>query len=468
MTFGFLTSCQAIWRPLKSSLFAKMVGAGYVPTAKLLVFLYLIPLILIYSKLVDRLRRHQLVYLFTIFHGIGGLIFAFLLAHPSIGVANTATSPGRILGWALYFFMESFGAFLATVFWAFADSINNPKDARRHYGFFVSGSKVGGVLAAGGLYLLLSFCPLGDATLLPGTILVGSILLLCAAASIKCLMEFVPGKLLHGYEAAYQVEKARDREEEIEKPTFIGSIKSAVEGLTSIIKIPYVAGISIMVILYEAIIVMFDYQVLLIADKSSPSVGALSAYYALYYFFMHGAGLLITLFLTVPLQRIFKIEHAILVCPALSFLLIIFAYFFPTAGVLFAALVLLRALNYALNHPTREALYIPTTKAIKFKAKAWTDAFGSRVAKATGSVFNIATSTIGGNAIMAISTSISAVMIAIWLVVAKLLGIQFRAAVNTNAIIGEERSRGTASRTHVETNEGEDGGEDGDDDTRGI
>lgn len=45
----------------------------------------------------------------------------------------------------------------------------------------------------------------------------------------------------------------------------------------------------------------------------------------------------------------------------------------------------LQGLTYALNEPCKEMLYLPTSDAIKFKAKGWIDVFGSRVAKGVGS-----------------------------------------------------------------------------------
>lgn len=45
----------------------------------------------------------------------------------------------------------------------------------------------------------------------------------------------------------------------------------------------------------------------------------------------------------------------------------------------------IQGLTYALNEPCKEMLYLPTSDAIKFKAKGWIDVFGSRVAKGVGS-----------------------------------------------------------------------------------
>lgn len=50
-----------------------------------------------------------------------------------------------------------------------------------------------------------------------------------------------------------------------------------------------------------------------------------------------------------------------------------------------------QGLTYALNEPCKEMLYLPTSDAIKFKAKGWIDVFGSRCAKGVGSFVTLST-----------------------------------------------------------------------------
>ena len=48
-----------------------------------------------------------------------------------------------------------------------------------------------------------------------------------------------------------------------------------------------------------------------------------------------------------------------------------------------------KAINYALSEPAIKQLYIPTTSAVRFKAQAWIETFGSRASKGAGSMFNM-------------------------------------------------------------------------------
>ncbi len=433
LSYALILCCQAIWRPLKTSIFSKIVGAEFTPDAKLFSLLILIPLIIFYSYLVDVVRRHHVVYYFTLFHGIGGIIFYFILSHPVYGVANTDQNPSRILGWVFYIFMESFTAFLSATFWSFANSINNPKDGKNHYGIIVAGSKLGGMISAGCLYLAITRTSISDHILLPASLLIGSFFLFLGAGAIFLLMKCVPGYYMHGYEAAYQVEKHREKQK---KGSFFGAVKRSMEGLFITLKNPYVFGTFSLILFYDISIAIFDYRVLRLADATYKTAGSLTGYYALYYMLMHGIGLLISLLGTTPMQRILGIRFSLFVFPVLSTILLFSAYFLPYAGALFIILVLLRAFNYGLNHPTREILYIPTTKAIKFKAKAWADAFGSRIAKGTGSVFNKVANSMAPSTAVFASSCLTISLNFVWLVVVYFLGKTLQEAIKNKRVIG--------------------------------
>lgn len=434
LTFLLMMCCQVIWRPMKVAVFSKMVGAYMVPDAKLYSLLYVIPLILVYSKLVDLLRRHHLLYCFTLFHALGGFIFSYLLAHPVYGLANTEANPKRFLGWAFYFFMESFDAFFSTTFWAFADSVNSPKDARNYYGFFVSGSKIGGIITSISLYYILKASTASEQiTLLPSALFWGSIMLLGAAFAIYSLTKRVSDDIMHGYEAAYKLETSKNREDFSLLSLFRGSL----DGLLIIIRNAYAMGIFSLVIFYEVMIAIFDYWVALHADKSTAGVGDMTAYYAFYYFLLNVIGLVISFFGTTPLLRLIGIRLSLFIFPLVCMSMLTITYFIPTSTTLFFVLVALRAFNYSLNHPTREVLYIPTTKDIKFKAKTWTDAFGSRIAKSFGSFFNKTMKGASPAFAFISSLGLSYVLTLLWLVIIYFLGKTLQEAIDNKQVIGQ-------------------------------
>jgi hypothetical protein len=104
--------------------------------------------------------------------------------------------------------------------------------------------------------------------------------------------------------------------------------------------------------------------------------------------------------------------------------------------VLFISMSLLKAMTYSINDPAKEILYIPTSNAVKFKAKFWIDVVGARVAKAIGSSIN----TYAGTAERIVQYgSLPSVItaMALWLVCFG-AGMKFDELLETGEIVGSE------------------------------
>src|SRR5687768_2632102 len=73
--FGFTIGVYWLLRPIKDGIFCKMAGSSNIPLAKLLSLIFVVPLVLIYSKLVDKFPRHRVFYALCTIYGL--LAFAF-------------------------------------------------------------------------------------------------------------------------------------------------------------------------------------------------------------------------------------------------------------------------------------------------------------------------------------------------------------------------------------------------------
>ena len=109
----------------------------------------IIPCMLIYSKLVDRLHKHQILYCMFLLYAFLGPLLAYALASPVCGLSNTQTSPYRVMGWVFLIVMDLYPSFVIGAFWAFVNSINTPEFARKYYGVITAVAKIAGILAAG-------------------------------------------------------------------------------------------------------------------------------------------------------------------------------------------------------------------------------------------------------------------------------------------------------------------------------
>ncbi len=65
----------------------------------------------------------------------------------------------------------------------------------------------------------------------------------------------------------------------------------------------------------------------------------------------------------------------------------------PPSQTIFAVMMVVKGMSYALNNPTKEILYQMTSSQIKFKCKSWIDTMGQRGSKAAGSLITNAFAT---------------------------------------------------------------------------
>jgi AAA family ATP:ADP antiporter len=434
LIFFLVIGAYTITRDLKSSIFISVVGREYVPWAKVITMLLLVPLIFLYSRAVDAMRRYQLLAVYSAVFSIGGFIFAYLLGHPEYGLLNTASSPYRIWGWVFFLFGEAYSPFVVSVFWAFANSIMSPEGAKKNYGFIVSGSKLGGMLTSGLAWYLFAMSGKSDNALFSDVgihqifLAVSSAMLLLVPFAIWMLIRMVPASHLHGYEAAYQQENSQKEKQKEKSDMFAG--------LSMFIKYPYVLGIFGLVFFYEVISTVLSFLRLGVAEANAHSISDVSSLLFEMAFKTHVIGFLVSFLGTRTICQRLGTTFCLVLVPLLTGFFLLYLMIETTPEALVNAFVFFKAVHYAFSWPVRETLYIPTIKEIKFKSRSWIDAFGSKIARTTGSAFNIISADLGAGMILPIHSFFFASIIGIWLLVGLLLGKRFERAVKKNEVIG--------------------------------
>lgn len=430
--FTLIITAYTICKEMKDVVFVEIVGADYVPKAKIAALIILIPAILFYSFLVNKVRRYQVLCFYAIAYGVLGLVFAFLLGHPTIGIQNTATGPHRLFGWIFYFFIEGYSPFIVSVAWAFANTVFSPKEARDGYAFLVASSKLGGVLSAGFGWYMLSHALMGSLAKQQLLLLLPSLVLLLVPLAVLLLLKKVPSEQLHGYEAAYEYQKEADKQQK--KP-------GVFAGLLLILRTPYVFGIFGIIFLYEVVNAVLSFLRIIYAQGSSGGdIDQFSSKLFAMAFGYHLVGFCIALFGTQALLRRLGERRCLILVPIVVGLLIGAFLLIGTFAAFTFAFISMRAINYGFFYPVRESLYIPTVKAIKFQSKSWIDAFGVKLAKTSGASFNDFAQFMlryGGLGIFQIlNGAFFAIVIGAWIVVAYLLGKRYVTAIENNEVIG--------------------------------
>lgn len=375
-TFALIIGIYWTMRPLKDALFkAIVVGEGkeasnqMLAWAKIVSLCVLIPVIMLYSKLVSMMKKYHMLYLLSGFYGLAMLVFAYLFNHPEIGLLNTVADKYRILGWAWYVFVESYGSLVVALFWAFAADVSNADSARRGFPMVVMLGQLGAI-----------FGP--QLTKLPERLnweTSAGVVAICGAAVLLVILmvrHFVantPKEQLAGFSSQEQKHE--------EEPGFL-------EGLKLLLSHRYLLGIFAIITIYEVIVTIFDYNFKTLVFQSTVGDKATLAYLGDYATMVNVVSFLCLAFGISNIQRRLGMAVALGLMPFIIGGMVLLFGLYPDVSVLFWIMVAGKAINYALNGPSMKQLYIPTSEDAKYKSQAWIEMFGSRGAKAFASYFN--------------------------------------------------------------------------------
>jgi AAA family ATP:ADP antiporter len=257
---------------------------------------------------------------------------------------------------------------MVATFFAFLNDSVTPSAARRLYGLIVLGGVTGGVFGA-------SFVAAWIATVSARSwMLIG-----LGTTAVIALLAWLAGRLVRRAKAA--AAEGERPPDPTEPPPKASSSNAALEGARLVLRSPYLLAIVTIVGGYEIISTILDFQFTsTIAHYLDGD--AIGKQFSRVYTITNIASLVVQLFLTSFLMSRFRLFVALLVTPIAilggSGVFLILPLLWPGSLLNTAD----NALNYSINQSAREALYTPTTRDEKYKAKAFIDMFVQRVAKA--------------------------------------------------------------------------------------
>ncbi|MGB8367563.1 MAG: Npt1/Npt2 family nucleotide transporter [Candidatus Babeliales bacterium] len=423
--FGLIIGTYWTLRPMKDSIFNAIVGMDYQPWAKMLSLVVIFPLVIAYSKLIDKYSRHKVFYILITIYAVIALLFYLAFSNASLGLVNTVQSPWRVLGWVWYVFVESFGSLIVALFWAFTTDTTKPDSAKRGFPIIALFGQVGNILGP----LLLNPRRLGFANSAP-IVAICSGLMILLGILFWVFMRVTPKDQLAGFQET-------EEEAKEEEPGFL-------EGLKLLVSQWYLLGIFLIITIYEVIVTILDYHFKSTVATTFTSEAAVSSYLAEYAWMTGVISTLCVLFGINNIQRHLGMKASLLLLPLLVTGAVLIVKFNPTAlGVAFWIMVISKAVNYALNQPTLKQLYIPTSKDTKYKAQAWIEMFGSRGSKGIGSVINTWRATFkmkygvveGVVRFLTLSSIISLGCIGCWLFIALYVAKTYDSAIKEKRIV---------------------------------
>uniref|UniRef100_A0A6U3R993 ADP,ATP carrier protein n=1 Tax=Ditylum brightwellii TaxID=49249 RepID=A0A6U3R993_9STRA len=443
-TLFFMIGGYWLLRSLKDPVLTALCGVTVIPKAKMLSVFVVLGVVAVYNRLLDSdTPKHHLFYVFGSFYFVLFSIIATLLADETIGLPNQEPDPTRILGWISYCSIESFGSVMVSLFWSFANSNFSLESAKASYGFMVAAAQIGSII---GPTIVNRY---GASLGLPRCYFIGALCMLFIQAS------------MYFYVSVYGVADAGQKEGSPKKKKEKAGI---LEGLRLFATHNYVKGIFAISCLFMVEVTIVDYTMKVLArdhfaslhpcergnscwnieedtaeGMSQMATAEFMRFMGLFGQATNTLSFLLSLFGTSAVIRTLGLRLTLLLFPSMCLAVIIMVRINPTLYTVFAAMMILKASSYALNNPTKEILYQPTSPSVRYKAKSWIDIFGARGSKAMGSVVTNAFS--DSAQVLVSNGSLVGMAVASFLIWnAKFMGKKFEEYTESGFIVGAEEN----------------------------
>ncbi|MCZ7682092.1 MAG: MFS transporter [Sandaracinaceae bacterium] len=356
--------------------------------------------VVVFSALSRKLHRERLTYVFGAFFLVTLSLYAMVIHHPS-----------DLLAWSYYLYGDLYTTLMVATFFAFLNDSVTPKAAKRLYGLIVLGGVAGGAFGASVLNAWIG--EVSRESWMWICVAMNAVIVLLAANAGRLVRKGTPATRPSAEIAAPEPETA-------------SSQNPALEGARLVFRSPYLLSIVGLVGLYEIVSTVLDFQ--FTATIHHYLTGdAIDQQLATVYNITNVASLCVQLFLTTALMNRFRLVVPLLATPsviAVASLGFLIAPFLWVGSLLNTAD---GAFSYSVNQSAREALYTPTSRDEKYKAKAFIDMFVQRFAKslAVGVTLTITTIFTDFGSVRWLSLFVLGV-IAVWALAARYGGKRFR------------------------------------------
>jgi AAA family ATP:ADP antiporter len=412
MSLYFFLVVTSFWllKPLKKGLFIRLYDesglwlAGLQLTsaqaeqlAKLANLALAVLAALAFSMLSRRLRRESLALAVTGAFALGHLVFAAWLREP-----------GAAAVWSFYLYGDLFSTMMVVAFFAFLNDSVSSETARRLYGPIGFGGVLGGVLGAGAVATWIERLDR------PAWMLVCFALALAIAAVAAA--------------AGRSAESAPGAEQG--PPELRGG---ALAGARLVARSPYLLAIVAIVACYEVTSTLLDFQftssVALRLDGAD-----IDGHFASVFAITNATALGVQILVTPLVLTRLGVGAGLLVLPGAALLAEGAFAAAPTLGAASSLSVVDNGLNYSIQQSAREALYVPTSRAEKYQAKAVIDMVVQRAAKVLAIGVSLAATLAAGSfaGLRWLALPVAAVLV-VWIACAVFAGRRFR------ALAGEDR-----------------------------
>lgn len=351
--FAFTIATLYILKPVRSSLFLTTHGAEKLRYAYLGEGIFLILITFGYVTLSKWIKQKNI--LFSSATGFfASNIFVFWLLFKAGYVDR--------LAYFFYIWVAAFSITIVTQCWTLANDIFNPQEAKRLFGFIISGGSLGGII--GGVITNRSAERIGTENLL----LLAGILLSACIVLINAIWKHErsahPEDDKGGKRAASSAAHLR------EKSTwqlFFGS--------------RYLLLIAVLVMVAKICSTIVDNQFNSVVEAAVLEKNARTAFFGGFMALLNGVSFFLQLIIASYALRYFGIGISLLLLPIGLCLGSLATIFFPILSVATATKIYDGSLNYSINQLSKEILYLPIPSRIRYRVKPLIDMLAYRFSK---------------------------------------------------------------------------------------
>jgi len=373
-------------------------GAEAEQVGKTLNMIVVYGVVVLFTILVRRFERQQVIY-----------IFCALLAGATMVFSVSITQLDAPTVWSFYVFGDIFNSIMVASFWAFTNDVIRPQQSKRLYGLIGLGGVLGGLVGA--TYVSAQVDVIGRQPLLWGAAL--------AIVVIAAITYYVNQR--EGEDSGREDPEREAPDAEAAPP----STNAAFEGAKIVFQSKYLLAILGIIGLYEIVSNIVDYQLAKAIELAVASGVNYDAAFGFVGVLTNVVSVGVQLFVTSFVMKRFGVGTALLFLPV-AILLGSFGYLaVPLLGMAVFMSVSDNSLNYSINQSAKEALYTPTSRDAKYKAKAFIDMFVQRFAKVVAVGLNLTFAAFVGAAGARWLSVASIAVLIVWITLVRFAGERF-------------------------------------------
>jgi AAA family ATP:ADP antiporter len=324
---------------------------SYTSAAQAVLLLFLIP---VYSGIANRVNRMRLIGGSTLFF-LSNLLIFYALALAGI--------PG--LGVAFFIWVGIFNLMIIAQFWSFANDVYTPEQGRRLFAILGFGQTTGAIVGGALSRALIGVLGVYELMLVAAGLLALYLLLVWIVNRRSGLAGAAAG--------AAENEPMADRR----------------GGFAMVARDRYLLLIGLLLLVLNFVNTNGEYilgrvvtgQAERLVDLGSTNGMPpqefvrqfIGSFYAEYFTWVSALTAIIQIFLVARILQRFGVRAALYVLPLVAFGAYGIVAFLPSLALIRAAKISENSLDYSLNNTTRQALFLPTSREAKYKAKAAID-----------------------------------------------------------------------------------------------